>query len=121
MFCKEGFLSEVLDREVQGMREGLDEGTTSGRAGFVQLYGIDGAILNTHEFHILTTDIHDGIHLGIEEGSSIVMCYRFNFTFFKLKCGLEESFTVTGGAGMYDLGIGRKLIIDLSKRLDGCL
>ena len=80
IFRKQGFLREVLYREVKGFCKGLDERAAAGGAGFVQLDAVYGLILDLDAFHILTTDVEDTVNLRIKECSGIVVGNGFNLS-----------------------------------------
>src|SRR5699024_8039728 len=72
-------LREVLHAVVQRFRECFDERAASGRAGFVQLYAVDGLVLDLDASHILSADIQNAVYLRIKEGRRVTMGEGLHF------------------------------------------
>ena len=45
------------------MCKGFNKGTTSGRAGLIELYTVNRVIFDLDTFHVLSTDIEDTVHI----------------------------------------------------------
>ena len=121
MLCKKSRLGKVLHTVIQGFGEGLDKGAAARRAGLVELYAVHGAVLNLDTFHVLTADVQDAVHLRIEEGSGIIVGYRFHFPVIQQEGSLHQSLTVTCGAGAYNIDPFGQAFIDFFQGADGGL
>ena len=106
-------MCKILNREVQRFGKGLDERTTAGRACFVKLYTVYRLVLDLDAFHILTTDIQDTVYIRFKERCSIIMGYGLNFTLVQHQSGFDQSFTISGRAGVDDFHIFRKSGINI--------
>ena len=113
-------LREVLHAVVQRFGKSLDKGAASGRAGFVQLYAVDGLVLDLDAFHILSADIQNAVHLRIKKGGRIVVCDGFHLALVQKKGGLYQSLSIPGGAGVGDLRAFRQQRVNLLNGTDGC-
>ena len=114
-------LREVLHAVVQRFGKSLDKGAASGRAGFVQLYAVDGLVLDLDAFHILSADIQNAVHLRVKEGGRIVVCDGFHLTLVQKERGLDQRLAVAGGTGVGDMSVIGKPGIDLLDGADRCL
>ena len=114
-------LREVLHAVVQRFGKSLDKGAASGRAGFVQLYAVDGLVLDLDAFHILSADIQNAVHLRVKEGGRIVVCDGFHLTLVQKERGLDQRLAVAGGTGVGDMSVLGKPGIDLLDGADRCL
>ena len=111
-------LCEVLHAVVQRFGEGLDEGAAAGGAGFIQLHAVHGLVLDLDALHILTADVENTVHGGIEERGGIVVRNGFHLAVVQQKSSLHESFTVACGAGADDMYILRELLVNFLQGAD---
>ena len=110
---KQSSLCEILYAVVQGFGKGLDKGTAAGGARLVQLYTVNGLVLDLDTLHVLTADIQDAVHIGVKESCGIVMGHRLHLAVIQEKCRFHQCLTVAGRAGADDMYIGRELFVDL--------
>ena len=116
MLREEGSLGKILHRVVQGFGKGLDEGTTAGGAGFVQLYTVHGLVLDLDAFHVLPADVQNAVYLRIKECGGVVMGYRFHLALIQKESSLDQGLTVSCGTGPGDPRAGGQQAVDF---LDG--
>ena len=116
---KECLVGEVNDGEAQRFRKGLQEGAAAGGAGLVQLHGVHGAVLDADALHVLTADVQNAVHIGLEEGRRIVVGDGLHLALIQLEGGLQQGLTVAGGAGPGDMCVCRQLLPDLLNGADG--
>ena len=95
-------LREIRDRIAQRSRKGLDKAAAAGAAGFVQDDGIDGVVADGQAFHVLAADIHDEIHVGVEEPGCAVVRHGLHETAVQMECPLDEFLAVAGNGGAGD-------------------
>ena len=58
--------------------------------------------------HILTTDVQHTVHVRIKERGGGAVGNGLDLAFIEVESGFEKLFTVTGGAGAYNMSIFRK-------------
>ena len=74
---KKADLRKFFGTVAQDFRKGLQKAATATGAGFVQKDIIDGAIMDFEAFHILSADVEDKIHIGLQMMRSIKMSHGF--------------------------------------------
>ena len=112
MFCKQGFMGEILNAVVQRLGKVFNERAAAGGTCLIQLHAVDGAVFDLDTFHILSADIKDTVHFRIEERSRIIMRDRLHLALVQQKSGFDQSLSVAGGAGVSDMCAVRHLLID---------
>ena len=113
-------MGKIFHGIIQRFGKGFNKGSTSGRTGFVQLYTVNGLIFDLDTFHVLTADVEDTVHIRFKERSGIVMGHRFHFALIQKQRGFDQCLAITGGAGVDDLYIFRKLAVNIFDRGDRC-
>ena len=96
----------------------IEEGTTTGRAGFVKLDTYNSAVLHAEALHILTADVQQELNARYKEVCSAEVSNGFNLTGIYTKSCLEKGFTVTGRNSACNINIFRKLSIQILKNLN---
>ena len=112
---------EFLDRHVDRLRVGLDEGTTAGRTRFVQHDMIDRAVLDAHTLHVLSADVEDKVHTRQEFLRRLVMRHRLDNPVVRIKTGLDQPLPVSGYGRIGDIARSRQLLVELRQQLLGRL
>ena len=109
----ESFVRKVFHRIIQRLCKCLDERTASGGTGFVELYAVNGLVLDFNALHILSSDVQDTVHVRLKECRRVVVGNRLYFTFVQHEGGFDKRLPVTGGAGVDDLDSFRKLAVNV--------
>ena len=105
MLCKKGCFCEVLHTVVQRFCKGFNKGTAPGRAGFIKLHTVYSLIFDLDALHILSADIKDAVYLRVKKGGGIIMGNCFHFSLVKEKGCFDQSFSVSCGTGIGNMGI----------------
>ena len=119
VFREERGFCEVLDRVIQRLREVLNKGAAAGGAGLVEHHVVDGVIADADALHVLTADIEDAVHVGLEEAGGGVVRDGLDLAFVQLEGALNEGLPVTGGTGPCDAHALRHMRVSLFDRADG--
>ena len=113
-------MGKVFHRIIQRFRKSFNERTASGRTCLVQLYTVNGLIFDFDAFHILAADIENTVYIRFEECGGVVMSYRLHFTLIQHESCLDQGFSVSGRAGVYDFNSFRKLFVNIFNSGDSC-
>ena len=97
LLCIEPRFGEVPDIHPQRVGKCFEERTASGRAGFIELDGVDGPILDADAFHILSADIENAVDLRVEKGSRIVVGNGLDFALVQAEGRFQKGFSISGG------------------------
>ena len=116
---KERLMCKVFYRIIQRFGKGLDKRSAAGRAGLVQLYAVYGLVLDLDTFHVLAADVQDAVYIRFKERSGIVVSHCLYLALIQEKRGFDQRLAVSGGAGMYDLYLFRKLAVNIFDGADG--
>ena len=73
MLGKKAQPGELCDLVAQGPGEGLDEGAAAGGTGLVEHDGVHRAVADLKALHVLTADVDDEVHVGLEVGGGVVV------------------------------------------------
>ena len=113
LFCLQAELGKVGDVHAQGMGKGFDEGSATGRAGFVENDGINHAVFDAEAFHVLAADVqHRGDGRGKVPGClQVRQC--FDFAVVYIQRGLDVVLPVTGDRRAGNAYLVRQLCIQL--------
>ena len=108
---------EIRDGITQRSCERLDKAAAAGAAGFVQYDGIDGIVADGQTFHVLPADVHDKVHVRIEEPRGAVVRHGLHETAVQMERPLDQFLAVTGDRGTGDGHAGIRLRVDIAQLL----
>ena len=98
---------EFLDRHVDRLRVGLDEGTAAGRTRLIEHDMINRAVLDAHALHVLSADVEDKINTGQEFLRRLVMRHRLDNPVVRIKAGLDQPLPISGYGCIGDIARSR--------------
>ena len=70
---------EIRERQMELLREGLQERAAPGRACFVELHACNEAVLHFEALDVLAANVDDVAHLRLKSDGRALMRERFNF------------------------------------------
>ncbi len=70
---------KILHTVIQRFGERFDERAAAGGTCFIELYAVNGLVLNLDTFHILSADVQYTVHFRVEESGGLIVRDGFHF------------------------------------------
>ena len=110
---KERGFRKILYAVVQGLCEILDEGAAARGTGLIEHYVVHGVFPDADAFHVLSADIKDAVHVGIEELGRIIMGNGLHLSLIQKEGCFDQCLSVAGRTGRSDHHVLRHMGIGL--------
>ena len=120
MLGHQAHVGEGLDVSVHPGGEGLEEGSTSRRAGLIDGDGVNDLVDDAQVLHVLAADVDDGGDSGKQVISSPVVGHRLDLTVLGAQGSLDEPLAVTGGTGTGDGRLCGHGVVEIGEDLHCC-
>ena len=120
MLGHQAHVGEGLDVSVHPGGEGLEEGSTSRRAGLIDGDGVNDLVDDAQVLHVLAADVDDGGDSGKQVISSPVVGHRLDLTVLGAHGSLDEPLAVTGGTGTGDGRLCGHGVVEIGEDLHCC-
>ena len=117
LFGKQAHLGEVGDVGAQGLGKGLDKGAAPGGAGLVEHDGVHCAVADLETLHVLTADVDDEIHIGVEVGGGLVVGHRLHQAQVTGEGVFDQVLAIAGDRRAFDLDAVAAQLVDFFQLL----
>ena len=117
MLGQQAQLREISDVVAQSFGKGFNEGAAAGGTSLVEHDGVHRAAADLEALHVLTADIDDEVHIGVEVGGGVVVGYRFHQAQVAVEGVLDQVLAVAGHRRALDLNTVAAELVDLLKLL----
>ena len=103
LFGEQAQLGEIGDVIAQRLGEGLNKGTAAGGTGLVQHDGVHRAVADLEALHVLTADVDDEVHVGIEVLGSVQVSHRLHKAQVAAEGAFDEILAITDDGAALDV------------------